>query len=125
MDTLGPGNLRVPFWMGCDRNCLGVPVRCPSFGHAKQARENDICELCGQSEGWERAAIDPPNPDRCRLIAVSTIYSDEELNSYIANSSIDVAFVNHCARILRLRGVPRVRSFWERAGFDLNGKSIG
>ncbi len=88
----------------------------------KQAEENDICELCGVQGPWE-----PPVPDsaeRTRYIAASTTYSDDELNDHIARDAMNTAFVTHCARVLELRGVERVKSFWEKAGFTITGAPL-
>jgi len=94
---------------------------CPDC-YRKQAKDRQSCELCGKTPArWDPAATDPPNPERCHYVAASTTYTPEELNSYIARSSIDTPFVKHCARVLELMGIRRVQSFWEGAGFDIEG----
>lgn len=93
--------------------------------YRKQDKDRDVCELCGHGGNWERVIVEgPDNSRRTCMIAAATTYTDEKLNWYIHNSSIDIAFVLHCARILQLRGVPRVRSFWERAGFSITGQPL-
>lgn len=89
--------------------------------YRKQAKERATCELCGRST-WEAAATEPGNPQRCSYIAAATSYSADQLQWYIAHDSMDTAFAKHCAKVLELRGIPRVRSFWERAGFTLDGQ---
>lgn len=89
--------------------------------YRKQPRDHETCELCGKEPAsWE--PVELGNPEQCKRVAAATSFTADELNSYIANCSMDVAFAKHCAYVLELRGIPRVRSFWERAGFTFEGK---
>lgn len=87
----------------------------------KQLKANEACELCGASDKWESPITE--NTERQHRIAETTDYTDEQLNHLISAYS-DVTRAEHCAKVLELRGTPRVRSFWERAGFDLRGRPI-
>lgn len=98
----------------------------------KQAKGNQTCELCGiRPDKWMEPAftgeLEPANvatyARRARFISAATVYSAEKLNWYIEYSSSDIDFIKHCARVLELKGVPRVMSFWERSGFTLEGKT--
>ena len=87
----------------------------------KQPKDNNHCELCGQRGPWESPV--PDSAERTRFIAMSTSYSEEELNYLIEHSS-NVVLAGHSAKVLELRGVERVKSFWENAGFTITGASL-
>lgn len=89
----------------------------------RQSKGNDRCDLCGASGKWESPL--PESLERGRYIAATTSWTNDELNQYIARTSINTALAAHCARVLELRGVDRVRSDWERAGFDIHGHKHG
>lgn len=88
----------------------------------KQDKDAEVCGLCGATDKWESPL--PDSPERREQIAITTDWADDQLNERIARDSSYTtrARVKHCIRILELRDVPRVRSFWERAGFDIDGK---
>lgn len=88
----------------------------------KQPKANDRCELCGTSGKWESPL--PESLERQRCIAATTRYSNDELNNVVATFSMHTDFVEHCVRVLALRGVPRVRSFWEGPGLDIHGRRL-
>lgn len=97
---------------------------CPSC-YRKQPKDRQACELCGSTpESWEWPVHEPYDPMRGALIAAATNSTPEELNAIIANDSIRLGLVRHCARVLELRGIPRVRSFWERAGCTIDGAPV-
>jgi hypothetical protein len=91
--------------------------------YRKQFKDRDTCELCGAAT-WQPAVVDSSDGRRSRLIWAATEATGEELNAYVERDSMDTSYVQHCARILELRGIPRTKSFWERAGFTMLGRPI-
>lgn len=91
--------------------------------YRKQFKDRDTCELCAAAS-WQPAVAGSTDGRRSRLIWAATEATGEELNAYIERDSMDTSYVQHCARVLELRGIPRVRSFWERAGFTMLGRPI-
>jgi hypothetical protein len=91
--------------------------------HRKQFKDRDTCELCAAAS-WQPAVVDSSDGRRSRLIWAASEATGEQLNWYVEHSSMDIAYVQHCARILELRGIARVRSFWECAGFTMLGRPI-
>jgi hypothetical protein len=91
--------------------------------YRKQLKGRESCELCGAA-AWQLAVVDSSDGRHSRLIWAATEATGEQLNAYVEHTSIDTDYVQHCAKVLELRGIPRVRSFWERAGFTMLGRPI-
>lgn len=89
----------------------------------RQSKANETCDLCGSLGKWESPL--PASLEQERRTAATTLWSDDELNAFIASTSVNTTLAAHCARVLELRGVPRVRGFWEGPSLDIHGHAIG
>jgi len=91
--------------------------------YRRQSKDNTRCELCNEAPQWRPSLM--PTTSREAMVRASTTDSVEELQARIANEALKTELAAHSIRVLKLMGIEPVRSFWQRAGFDVHGHALG